>query len=163
MRFSPMWARWALASVVAVAVLASVVIAISRAGPEGPTSEAGAEAEINRVSDIAITEDEAPRSADLSPGAAPASTLERAIAHDVHQRIASDQLTGPLQGVTCSAAGATRAGRAPYHCTVRSAGIAYPFLAVVDKHRQRLIWCKNDPPPVANAGPEIPISASCRT
>ncbi|MGP0101050.1 MAG: hypothetical protein ACLPUT_05430 [Solirubrobacteraceae bacterium] len=157
-----MWARWALASAVAVALIASIVIAIHRAGPEGPTSEAGAEAEVNRLSDIAIAEDQAPHSASLSARSAPAAALERAIASDVRQRIAKAQLTGPLQGVSCGAAGAGSAGRAPYRCTVHSAGIAYSFQAVVDKRRQRLTWCKVDPPPVAGVGVEIPISASCR-
>lgn len=158
----PMWARWLLAGVVAVAVIAGIVIAVDRAGPEGATSEAGAEAETNRLADIAITEDEAPHFASLPAGSEPEAALERAIASDVRQRIAGGQLTGPLQGVSCSAAGAGGLGRYPYRCTVRSADIAYPFLAVVDQRRLRLTWCKIDQSPVADAGPEVPISASCR-
>lgn len=157
-----MWARWALAIVVAVAVLASIVIASHRAGPEGASSEAAAEAEVNRLSDNAIAEDQAPHSAGLPPGSAPGSALERAIASDVRQRIADQQLTGPLRGVACTPAGAPLAGREPYRCTVHSAGIIYPFQAVVDERRQRLTWCKIDPPPIAEASPEVPISASCR-
>jgi hypothetical protein len=158
----PIWARWVLATVLAAAVLAAIVIAVHRAGPEVNTSEAGAEAEVNRVSDIAITEDQAPHSASLPSGSAPASALERAIAGDVRHRIAGEQLTGPLQGIACKAAGAGRAGRDPYSCTVRSAGISYPFDAVVDAHRGLLTWCKVDPPPGTEAAPEIPVSASCR-
>jgi hypothetical protein len=158
----PIWVRWALTILVAAAVVAGVVIAIHRAGPETPTSEAGAEAEINRVSDIAITEDEAPHRATLSAGAAPASVLEQAITGDVHQRIESHQLTGPLQGVVCQATGAAKAGRNPYRCTVHSAGIAYPFVAVVDERTKLVTWCKVDPPAQANAGPEIPLSPSCQ-
>lgn len=157
-----MWARWVLAIVVAVAVIAGIVIVTDRAGPEGATSEAGAEVEANRVADLAITEDEAPRFASLPAGSAPVSVLERAIARDVAQRIAGNQLVGPLHSVSCRAAGTGSGGRDPYHCTVQSAGIAYPFLAVVDESRHRLTWCKIDQPPVAEAGPEVPISASCR-
>jgi hypothetical protein len=162
MPLPPIWARWALAIAVAVAVLVGIVIAVQGAGPESPTNEAGAEAEINRVADIAITEDEAPHLAGLPAGSAPALALERAIVSDVQRRITAHQLTGPLQSVSCKAAGTGSAGRTPYHCTVHSANIAYPFLAVVDKHRQRLTWCKVDPPPVAEGGPEVPLSASCR-
>jgi hypothetical protein len=158
----PIWARWALGTVLAAAVLATIVIAVERAGPEVNTSEASAEAEVNRVSDIAITEDQAPRSASLPSGSAPASALERAIAADVRHRIADAQLTGPLQGIACKAAGAGRAGRDPYSCTVHSAGISYPFDAVVDVRGRLLTWCKIDPPPVAGAAPEIPVSASCQ-
>jgi hypothetical protein len=157
-----MWARWTLAIVLAVAVVAAIVIATSRAGPEGSSSEAAAEAEVNRISDIAITEDQAPHSAILAPRSAPAAALEQAIALDIRRRIVSAQLTGPLGGVACVEAGAGRAGRVPYRCAARSAGIAYTFLAVVDVSRQRLTWCKVDPPPVSGVGPEIPISASCR-
>ena len=157
-----MWARWLLAIVVAVAVIAGIVIVIHRAGPDGATSEAGAQAEVNRLAYIAITKDQAPHIAGLPPSFEPAGGLEQAIARDVRQRIAGGQLTGPLQGVTCGVAGTGSSGRDPYRCTVHSAGIAYTFLAVVDERRQRLTWCKIDPRPAGEAGPEIPISASCQ-
>lgn len=159
----PLWLRWVLAIVVAAALTTAIVIAVHRAGPENtPTSEAGAEAEVNRVSDIVITEDQAPHSASLTPGLAPAAALKQAIASDVHHRIAHAQLTGPLQSIACKAAGAGSAGRNPYNCVVKSAGITYTFLAVVDPSRQRLTWCKVDPPPVAGDGEEVPVSASCK-
>jgi hypothetical protein len=157
-----MWARWALAIIVAVAVIAAIVILVNRAGPDGATSEAGAEAEDNRLADIAITEDEAPHFAKLTAGSEPTAALEQAVARDVRQRIAGGQLTGPLRGVTCNATGTESAGRGPYRCTAHSTDITYPFLAVVDERARRLAWCKIDQPPVANAGPEIPVSASCR-
>ena len=158
----PMWARWLLAVLVGVAVIAGIVIVISHAGPDGATSEAGAQAEVNRIADISIAKDEAPHIADLPLDSGPALALQQAIARDVRQRIAGGQLTGPLQGVTCGVAGTVSSGRDPYRCTVRSAGIAYTFLAVVDERSQRLAWCKLDQPPVGEAGPEIPISVSCR-
>jgi hypothetical protein len=158
----PMWARWVLAGILAVALIVAIVIAVHRAGPEAPASEAGAEAEANRVADIAITEDETPHSANLAAGSTPALALERAITSDVRGRITSGQLTGPLRSVNCTAGGTARAGRAPYRCTVRSSGINYPFLAVVDASRRRMTWCKLDRSPVANVGPEIPISPSCQ-
>jgi hypothetical protein len=155
--------RWILAIIVAVAVIAGIVIAVDRAGPAGSTSEAGAEAEISRMADIAISEDQAPHVAPLPPGSAPAPALERAIEGDVRHLIADNQMVGPLQGVTCAASGAGGGGRAPYRCAVRSAGIAYTFLAVVDERRGQLTWCKVDPPPSREeAAPEIPVSASCR-
>ncbi|HEX4483203.1 MAG TPA: hypothetical protein VH081_05405 [Solirubrobacteraceae bacterium] len=159
----PLWARWVLAIAVAAAVIAGIVIATNRAGPDGATSEAGAEAEINRLADITITEDEAPHFASLAATSAPSSALERAIESNVRQRIVGHQLTGPLQSVRCKADGRASSGRHPYRCTVRSDGISYPFAAVVDEHSRRLAWCKIDPKPAAAAGPEIPISASCRT
>jgi hypothetical protein len=158
-----MWVCWALAIVVAAAVIAGIVIATNRAGPEGGTSEAGAEAEINRIADVTITEDEAPHFAKLAANSAPTAALERAIEGNVRQRIAQHQLTGPLQSVSCKTDGRASSGRQPYRCTAKSAGITYPFRAVADERSQRLAWCKIDPNPAAAAGPEIPISASCRT
>jgi hypothetical protein len=162
MQAPPLWLRWVLASVVAAAVIAGIVIAVGRAGPEGGATEAGAEAEINRLADITISEDEAPHFAGFTAGSKSTAALERAISSNVRQRIAAHQLTGPLQGVRCKASGRARAGRRPYRCTARSADIAYPFLAVVDEHRRRLAWCKVDPRPPGGSGPEIPISTSCR-
>ena len=157
-----MWARWALAIVVAAAVIAAIVIAVNRAGPEGSTSEAGAEAEVNRIADVAISEDEAPHFAGLSPGSSPTSALERAISADVRRRIAAGQLTGPLEGISCHSARTPSGGHHSYRCSVRSAGIAYPFVAVLDERQGRLAWCKIDRSPVPHVGAEIPISKSCR-
>lgn len=162
LRSPPLWVRWALGLIVGAAVIAGIVIATNRAGPEGIAAEGSIEAEINRIADVSITEDEAPHFAGLSAGSAPAPALERAIAGDVRQRIAANKLSGPLQGVTCIAAGAGSAGRDPYRCTAQSAGIAYPFLAVVDASRRRLTWCKVDSAPKGESGPEIPISPSCK-
>jgi hypothetical protein len=156
-----MWARWVLAILVGAALIAGIAILVNRVGPENSTSEAAVEAEDNRLADIAITEDEAPRFAGLPSQSEPAAALQRAVAGDIRQRIGDGRLTGPLQGVTCTVAGPSSSGRDPYRCTAHSAGIAYPFLAVVDTRRRRLAWCKVDEPSEAGA-PEIPISASCR-
>jgi len=158
----PLWLRWLLAAGVAVAVIVSIVIATDRAGPPSPSSEAGAEQEANRVADIAITEDQAPRSAPLLAGAGLTSSLRQAIAGDVRRRISSGGLTGPLQGVSCSASGTASAGRSSYRCTARSDNIAYPFLAVFDERTKLFTWCKVDQQPAGETTPEIPVSPSCR-
>lgn len=156
-----LWGRWLLAAVVAASLLFGLVLAVHRAGPEGSTSEAQVEAETNRIADVAISEDEAPHSAALSPRVPAVSALDRAIGGDARSRIERGQLTGPLQSVTCRASGKSDSGRPAYHCAVRSAGVSYPFLAVADQSARRLVWCKVDEPAVAHAGPEIPLSAAC--
>ena len=158
-----MWARWLLASAVAIAAIVGIVIAFNRAGPDGATSEAGGEIEANRIADIAISEDQAPHFATLATGANVVVSLEHAIGADVRQRISDQQLTGPLSSVTCKLAGAARSGRRPYDCTVRSNSASFPFLAVVEEATGKLAWCKVDPSPVKGAGPEELLSASCRT
>jgi hypothetical protein len=161
LRLLPNWARWALAILVGVAVIATIVIVASRSGPESLASEAGSEAEADRLADTTIAEDQAPHSARLPASARPVAALEQAVARDMRRRIAGGQLAGPLQSITCRASGAASAGRDPYSCTVKSADIAYPIVAVLDRSAHELTWCKVDPPPSANAGTEIPVSASC--
>jgi hypothetical protein len=159
----PLWARWVLASVIAAGVIAAIVIAVNRAGPEPASSETQVEAEDNRIADLAITADEAPHSAALPAGSLPATALERAISSDVRHRIASGQLTGPLQRVECkSRASRSIAARKPYRCTVRSDAVDYPFLAVLESAGRRLVWCKIDPSSVAGVAQNVPISARCR-
>lgn len=164
----PLWARWLL-TIAAFAVLIAVVAIVvgnlnhENAGSGSPASEAKAEAEANREGQIVIEQDQAPHTAGLRlhAGITVTAALERAIADDVDARIDNGQLTGPLQSISCRAAGAASSdGRRAYRCTVRSAGIAYPFLAVANSRSDRLTWCKVDPPPTPGLG-EVPVSADC--
>ncbi len=162
--------RWLITIAVYAAAIAAIAIAVrgsgggSGGGGDSGSSqaEAAAQAEANREGRVAIAQDEAPHTAALSPGTSLPDALRRAIGEDVRGRIAHGELTGPLQGVSCSASGAARGGRAPFDCTARSAGIGYPFLAVTDERTRRLTWCKVDPPPEAGAPLEVPVSDSCR-
>lgn len=164
----PLWARWLLAIAgfaVLIVVIAVVVRSVNHGSSGGSASEPKAEAEANREGQIVVEQDQAPHTATLHTGAgatmATTVALERAITADVHARIDDGQLTGPLQSVHCREAGSPRGGRQPFHCTVRSAGIEYPFLAVADPRSKTLTWCKFDPPPEPGVG-EVPVSARCR-
>jgi hypothetical protein len=156
-----MWVRWMLAAIVAAVLVAALVSAVGNAHREEPTSELAAEAEANRIADIAITEDQAPHFAPLSAGS-PTSALELAIAADVRGRISHGKLLGPLRGVTCSAEGRKHGAREPFQCAVHNASGGIQFVAVLDRDHARLAWCKLDPPSPSGDGPEIPISRSCR-
>lgn len=161
-RHTPLWARWLLT------ILAFVVLILvgrgfvhNGEGASGPTSaERRAESEANREGDIVVEEDQAPHTAPLGSGVSTRVALEHAIAADVHNRIQSGELTGPFQGVRCTTSGSPHGGRQAFHCTVRSASIAYPFLAVLDQSTHQLTWCKVDPP--ANGATAIPVSPRCR-
>lgn len=155
----PLWARW-LGTLLAFALLIFAIHTVVRTS--GASSEASPEAEINRVSEIVIAQDQAPHTAPLLPGDTARSGLQSAIAADVRNRIRREELTGPLQSVRCAPSGPPQAGRRPFSCTVRSAGISFPFFGVVDERAETLTWCKRDPPPASNAPPTAPISSSCR-
>jgi hypothetical protein len=166
LRKLPLWARWLLTIVAYAVVIVAIVLVVRSANSASNSSaaspsEAAAEAEANRVGQIAIKEDEAPHSSPLRSAAPVQSALEQAIAGDVRARIAHGQLTGPLQRVRCKPAGTPQGARRPFSCTATSAGLAYPFLGVADERTRQLTWCKVDPPPAANAPLEVPVSPLC--
>jgi len=164
LRELPLWGRWLLTILVFALAAAAIVIVVHDANTSNraSASEADAEAEADREGQVAIRQDEAPHVASLAAGASARVALERAIAADARGRIAHGQLTGPLQSVHCAAAGHAHADRRPFSCTVDSAGVSYPYMAVADQRAKRLTWCKVDPPPTAGAPLEVPVSASCR-
>jgi hypothetical protein len=162
LRRTPLWARWVLT------ILAFIVLILVGRGvlhksevSSGPTSaERQAEAEANREGNIVVEEDQAPHTAPLHSGVPTRAALERAIAADARNRVQTSELSGPFQSVRCAATGSTQAARQAFHCTVRSAGIAYTFLAVLNAPAHQLTWCKVDPP--ANGATPVPLSPRCR-
>lgn len=163
MRRPPLWAKWLITIAVFAVGIAAIVIAVhDGAAGSSHQSEAAAVAEANRVGRIVAAEDQAPHTAALRPGVSALAGLERAITADVHTRIGHGELTGPLQSVRCRTGGAARAGRRPFSCTVTSAGIEYPFLAVLGERTLELTWCKVDPSPLPGNPPEVPVSARCQ-
>jgi hypothetical protein len=159
--------RWLIAIVCAAVAITAVVIVVRSAGPEGagsgggtPQEEATAAAEANDEARTVISRDQTPHTTRIAAGEPLLAALRQGITGDVRARIAHGELTGPLQSVSCRA-GARRGRRQPFACTVRSAGIPYPFLAVADEAAGTLTWCKEDPPAPGERS-EVPISASCR-
>lgn len=168
-RHPPLWARWLLTIFAfAVLILAIGVVVRSKSGGGGggvsgsAKSEVQAEEEAEHEGQIVLAQDQAPHVAPLRSGVSTTVALERAITADVNSRIEDSQLTGPLQSVSCRASGPPQVGRRPFSCTVRSAGITYPFLGVADERIHQLTWCKVDPPPEPGTPQEVPISSRCR-
>jgi hypothetical protein len=169
-RALPLRTRWVITIVAYALVVLGVVLAVRglNSGSEGSAAGGGsqadarAEEEANREGRIAIAEDEAPHGAPLAAGVPEQVALERAVSADVHARIAHGGLTGPLQSVRCVAAASEHAGRRQLSCTVRSAGVGYPFVGVAERRTGQLTWCKLDPPAVAGAPLEVPVSPRCR-
>jgi hypothetical protein len=162
-RHPPLWARWLL-TILTFAVLTLAAVAFVHDHSEGtsaPTkSEREAEVEANREGNVVIEEDQAPHTARLGAGVATLTALERSISADARGRVRSGNLTGPFQSVHCEAKGTTDANRT-FRCTVRAAGLAYPYLAVLNGRTRQVTWCKLDPPPVSGA-PEVPVSPRCK-
>jgi len=163
LRSLPLWLRWLLTIAFYAALVVAVVLAVRGGGGSSESaSEARAETEANRVGRVAVSEDEAPHSARAGAGEGARAALAGAIAADVRARIRRGALTGPLQSVRCTAPRRPRDGRREMRCTVRSAGISYPFVGVLEQRSGELTWCKIDPPPVPGAPLEVPVSRRCR-
>jgi hypothetical protein len=163
MRRPPLWAKWLITIAVFAIGVAAIVIAVHDGAAGGShQSEAAAVAEANRVGRVVAEEDQAPHTSALASGVPALAGLERAITRDVRARISHGELTGPLQSVRCRPGGPARAGRRPFDCTVHSAGIEYPFLAVLDERALELTWCKVDPSPLPGNPPEVPVSPRCQ-
>jgi hypothetical protein len=160
----PLWARWLLTILGFAALAVGIVIAIHAVNDSGASaSERSAALEADRESQIVVEEDQAPHTSPLLQSGTPTRVaLQRAIGTDMQSRIRHGALTGPLQGVSCTPAGAPHSERQAFDCTARAAAIAYPFLGVVDKHAGQLTWCKVDPSPVSNGPQEVPVSPRCR-
>lgn len=156
----PLWARWVLS----VAFFASLgLTAILVLHDDSTVSTAGTQAAIqaNEVGRVVVSQDQAPHTAPLRSGVSPRLAIATAIAADVRGRIASRDLTGPLQSVTCTPGRAGHAGRRPYVCAVTAASLRYVFYGEADRSAHLLVWCKEDA--VAEAGLTVPLSPRCRS
>ena len=122
MRRIPLWARW-LGTLLAFALLIFVIHTVVRTS--GASSEASPEAEIDRVSEIVIAQDQAPHTAPLLPGDTARSGLQSAIAADVRNRIRREELTGPCR--TCAVHPPVRREPDGVRSAARCAPPASPF------------------------------------
>ncbi len=154
----PLWLRWVLA-VAFFASLGLTAVIIVHANSTVSTAGTQAEVQANEVGRVVVSQDQAPHTAPLRAGASPRAALTAAIAGDVRARIATRDLTGPLQSVTCSPGRTQHRGRRPFVCAVTAASIRYVFYGVADRRARLLTWCKEDA--VAEAGLTVPLSPRC--
>ncbi len=157
----PLWARWALTVAVAIALAVALVVFVDRhnnnnVAPLSPKAAVRA----NREAEIVVSQDQAPHVAGLNPAIPPEMAFRRVIGAQMNKLLADGEIDGPLDRVTCAAAGTGR-GVTGYRCTGEADDVNYIFEGVID-HRARLItYCKRDPPPVPSQN--IPISRRCQT
>jgi hypothetical protein len=134
---------------------------VNRHNTNSPTStNDAAQVEANRDAEILVEQDQAPRTARLSAGLAPAAALEQTIHARMARQIAAGAIDGPLKRARCKASGASKGARKAFDCTIVAASVTYPFLGVVDTSARRVTYCKRDAPPVPSEN--VPISRRCR-
>ncbi len=155
----PLWVRWVLAILLFAGLGIGAYLVVHGHDSTAPTEDALGTVEANQQGQIVVRQDQAPHQARLGTTGSPREALVRAIAADVRARIASHDLTGPLETVRCSSVGARHRGREPFICSVTSASIGYTFYGVADRRARTLTWCKQDA--VALAGLSVPLSPRC--
>jgi hypothetical protein len=159
LRRPPLWLRWAGSLGVAAALAVALIVFVSHHNDNLLAHESPkAAARANRLSEIVVSQDQAPHVVTIAAGT-PRAAVTRAIRHAMTVRIATGNAVGPLQAVRCVAAG-TRAGDIGYRCRATAAGVGYPYQAVLDRRRRTLTFCKHDAPPLPSMN--IPVSPRCR-
>ncbi|MBV9820213.1 MAG: hypothetical protein JOZ07_17930 [Solirubrobacterales bacterium] len=154
-----MWLRWVVSLAVGAILLGALIVYVDHHNTDGPVGESprGA-ARANREAEIVVAQDQAPRTARTAAGEVPRVAAVRAIRADMNRRIADGDAGEPLQRVSCRQV-ATQGPRLGLRCTAVSAGVNYPYQAVLDVRDHRITYCKHDAPPVASQN--IPVSRRC--
>ena len=156
----PLWLRWALSLLVAAAAAVVIVEFVDH-------HNGNALAHLNRAAlqraareaTVVVGQDQAPHTVRLAHGASASATLVSAVRADMRHRIATGNIGGPLQKVTCARSGAS-GGAQGFNCRAVAASVSYPFLAVATPRAGHAVYCKRDPPPAPSEN--IPVSRRCR-
>jgi hypothetical protein len=157
----PLWQRFALAGLIAVAALVAMIVYVSRHNTDSPAStDPNAAVQANREAEILVAQDQAPRVVRAGQGVAPLAAITAAVRADMRRRIATGSLGGPLQRLRCRPTGPARGQRGAFSCTVLAGSVTYPFLGVVDAATGRVTYCKRDPPPTPSDN--VAVKARCR-
>jgi len=157
----PLWLKWLLSVLVFGGMFVALVVFVRGSGGPTPVDQnRGAEAQANRLGQIVTAQDQASHRAALPTAAPPATALGHAILADMRARVASHDISGPVERVRCIPVTRHAAGRLPFHCTARAAGFDYPFVGMVDIRARELIWCKDDRTTV-DPGLQVPLNPTC--
>ncbi len=159
---APLWLRFALALLIAAALMVAMVRFVSTHNTDyNPRTNLAEAARANQDAEILIAQDQAPRGAVLSRGVTPSAGLERAIHRRLSVQVRQGGISGPLTAADCRPAGPAAGARRAFRCTIQSGGVIYPYSGVVATNTRRITFCKRDPPPVASDS--VPISPLCRS
>lgn len=155
-------ARFTVAFIVAIALLAAMVIYVSGHNTDSSPLIGGTGVQrANVESDTLIAQDQAPRSARLRTGQSPRTAMVEAVRERMVAQIRFGAISGPLGATRCRAAGPETGARRGFDCTADAAGVRYLFAGVVRTDRRQVTYCKRDLPPAG--APAVPVSPRCRS
>jgi hypothetical protein len=157
----PLWARWALSLIIAVALVVALIVFVDRHNNNNlATLSPAATLRADREAEVVVSQDQAPHVLKLDSTVTPKAAFTRAIRAEMNNLLAHGEIDGPLDRVTCASAG-PGPGVTGYRCTGEADDVNYIFLGVIDPRADRITYCKRDPPPVPSEN--IPISRRCQT
>ncbi len=163
-RSLPLWFQWALPFTVAGALVIALVVWVHYENHHVPTVAAvinpSALSAQNAQAKTIMRQQQAPHSARLTPGLAPATGLERAIAHWLRRQIATGAMNGPLSGGSCVPTPGSTSARVALRCTMVTAQVNYPFYGVVVPAKGQITYCQRVTPPVYGMD-NLPLSPRC--
>lgn len=154
------WVRWVLPFAVAVALMIGLITFVNAHNTDSLAVQNPAQAaRVEREGAIVTAQDQAPHVLHITVHGSAEATMVRAMRAEMAHLIDNGTASGPLQRITCQAAG-RRGAVSGFRCTAVAVGTGYRFLGVVDPPRHQLIFCKHDEPPVP--GEDIPVSRRCQ-
>jgi hypothetical protein len=145
----PLWQRYAVSGVIAVALLTGMVIFVAGHNTDsGPTNiNPTATVQANREAEILVEQDQAPRTVRLPSGLVPVRALESVIHAHVSAQVKDGALSGPLTPARCHPTGAHTPTAVGFSCEIEAGSVNYPFLAAVDTAAGGGSQWKRGPPP----------------
>jgi hypothetical protein len=156
----PLRVQWAIALLTAAIVVAALIIFVDHNNSNSDAKgNAHALARENAEAQILIGQLQAPQTARIAAGQSAAAAAVVAVRRTMRQRIATGNVAGTFQHITCQRSG-TRGSRHAVSCTATAGNVKYPYLGVADLTTKTLTYCWRDIPPLPSE--RIPVSPRCR-
>ncbi|HTW11718.1 MAG TPA: hypothetical protein VME01_03165 [Solirubrobacteraceae bacterium] len=160
----PPWAQWTIPFTVAVVAVVALVVWV-----EHQTNDVPAEAYIGTTALASeyqqgyalMQQEQAPHHASLGAGMAASPGLGYAIRVWANHQIATGQMNGPLESVSCTTQAGSSSARVAMKCDLLAAHVKYQFYGVVTPARRRVTYCQWIEWPPLTEMSNLPLSQSC--
>jgi hypothetical protein len=164
-RALPVWLQWVLPFGIGIIAVVALVVYVHHqtndTPSEAPVNSPSAVAAQNKQDSALMRQEQAPQTAKLKPGVAPAEALEAAMATWLDQQIKLGKYAGPLERGTCTPTAGSTAARAAFKCGMVTANVTYQFYGVVIPATGHVTFCQKVTWPPVYGMPRVKLSKSC--
>jgi hypothetical protein len=162
-RSLPTWLQWVIPFGIAGVLVIAVVVFVQHETNDSPQYALPNQNELvqqNREDAELVRQQQAPRVARLVAGVAPTAGLRTAVVRYMNYEVNHGVMDGPVASSSCHpVSGGSDSSRLVLTCSVKAAGVTYPFLGVVQPAVKRITYCQRVAPPVPSMN--IPVSKRC--